>query len=229
MPYLLSDFLAFPDPREADPDGLIAIGGDLSPERLILAYSNGIFPWYEANSPILWWSPDPRMVLIPEEIRISHSMKQRIRKSDFEIRIDTAFEAVIQNCAMINGREEDGTWITNDMIEAYCKLHELGLAHSVETWKSGQLAGGLYGVSLGLAFFGESMFYRETDASKVALVYLARMLAQMGFKMIDVQQETEHLKSMGARSVPRNEFLDLLKEAMRFETLQGNWTKFGLR
>lgn len=229
MPYLLSDFLAFPDPREADPDGLIAIGGDLSPERLILAYSNGIFPWYEANSPILWWSPDPRMVLIPEEIRISHSMKQRIRKSDFEIRIDTAFEAVIQNCAMINGRDDDGTWITNDMIEAYCKLHELGLAHSVETWKSGQLAGGLYGVSLGLAFFGESMFYRETDASKVALVYLARMLAQMGFKMIDVQQETEHLKSMGARSVPRNEFLDLLKEAMRFETLQGNWTKFGLR
>jgi len=229
MPLLLSDSLVFPDPREADTEGLLAIGGDLSTERLILAYSNGIFPWYEEDYPILWWSPDPRMVLFPDEIRISHSLKQRLRNSGYEIRFDTAFEEVIRNCALANGRQEEGTWITSGMIKAYITLHNLNLAHSVETWKEGQLVGGLYGVSLGKAFFGESMFHKMTDASKVALVYLALLMVKLKFIMIDVQQETEHLKRMGARTIPRDKFLKLLQEAMKYKTLQEKWTKFGLQ
>lgn len=229
MPLLLSDSLVFPDPREADKEGLLAIGGDLSTERLLLAYSNGIFPWYEEGYPILWWSPDPRMVLFPDEIRISHSLKQRLRNGGYEISFDTAFEEVIRNCALASGRQEEGTWITMDMIKAYITLHNLNLAHSVETWKEGQLVGGLYGVSLGRAFFGESMFHKMTDASKVALVYLARLMVQLKFIMIDVQQETEHLKRMGARTIPRDKFLKLLQEAMKYETLQEKWTKFGLQ
>jgi len=228
MPFLLSDALVFPNPGEADTEGLLAIGGDLSPERLILAYTCGIFPWYEENYPIHWWSPDPRMVLFPTEIRISQSLKQRIKNSGFEFRIDTAFEEVIHNCAIANGRGEEGTWITGDMIKAYITLHKLNLAHSVETWREGHLEGGLYGVSLGRVFFGESMFYKAKDASKAALVHLVQLLLRLKFVMIDVQQETEHLKSMGARPIPRNKYLDLLQEATRYKTLQEKWTKFGL-
>lgn len=227
MPQFLTSSIAFADVTEADEDGLLAIGGDLTSDRLLLAYSKGIFPWYEEPYPVLWWSPDPRMILLPEEIVISHSLRQRLNKKIFEVRIDTVFDKVIKRCAENGLRSKTGTWITGAMIEAYNKLHTEGYAHSVETWIDNELVGGLYGVSLGRAFFGESMFHQETDASKVALVFLARLMKQLNFHFIDVQQETAHLKSMGAKSMARTEFLILLKKALVFETIRGRWTKFG--
>jgi leucyl/phenylalanyl-tRNA---protein transferase len=221
--------LYFPDVEEAGPDGLLAIGGDLSIDRLLLAYSSGIFPWYEDSYPILWWSPDPRMILFPKDIRISHSLKSRIKKHAYEVRIDTAFERVIRYCANSGVRKKEGTWITNEMIAAYEKLHDHGYAHSFETWLGGKLVGGLYGVSLGRAFFGESMFFLEPDASKIALVYLAALLKEQKFDFIDVQQETPHLKSMGAITIPRPRFMNMLRLSMQSETIKGKWTKFGNR
>lgn len=188
----------------------MAVGGDLSPERLLLAYAQGIFPWYSDPSPLLWWSPDPRMVLFPGELKISRSLMRVIKKGVYTVTMDSSFDEVIRACAM--SREE--TWITGEMIEAYSALHELGYAHSFETRHEGRLVGGLYGVALGRAFFGESMFSAMNDASKVALVFLVRFLTGLGFEFIDCQTTSEHLKKFGAREVPRKEFLDRLARAI---------------
>lgn len=221
--YLLSDRLWFPSPIKAAKDGLIAIGGDLEPERLLLAYRTGIFPWYSDDQPIMWWSPDPRTILYPEDIRITRSIRQRIRNKDVEIRVDTAFEDIISNCSSAGTRQLEGTWITKQMQEAYIKLHHLGFAHSVETYYSGVLAGGLYGVSVGRMFCGESMFHLRPDASGIALVYLARLVQKLGLLFIDAQQESDHLVRMGARNIPRNDFIAMVKTASHNEALAGKW------
>jgi leucyl/phenylalanyl-tRNA--protein transferase len=207
--YQLTDELVFPHPSLSDPIGLLAVGGDLSPERLLLAYANGIFPWYSDPGPMLWWSPDPRLVLFPGELRVSHSLRRVIKKRVFTVTIDEAFGEVIRACA--NSRAE--TWITRDMIRAYELLHTLGYAHSFETFQEGRLVGGLYGVAMGKAFFGESMFSAVTDASKVALVHMVSYLAELDYQFIDCQTTTEHLKRFGAREIPRKEFLRLLAKA----------------
>jgi len=207
--YRLSDDLIFPHASLAEEDGLLALEGDLSPERLLLAYSNGIFPWYSEEEPILWWSPDPRFVVYPKDIKISHSMKKLIKKNKYRISFDTCFRDVISNCS--NLRKEAGTWITNEMIEAYCKLHELGFAHSVETWYEDKLVGGLYGVSIGKCFFGESMFSTMNNASKVAFVSLSNVLEEKNFIVLDCQVHTTHLESLGAVFISREDFLILIK------------------
>ena len=208
----LDDWVDFPDAASAldEPNGLVAAGGALSPEWLLAAYRRGLFPWFNEDEPILWWSPDPRLVLFPTEIRIRRSLHRVLRQHRFEVRIDTDFPAVIDACA--KPREPDsGTWILPAMQVAYCRMFELGYAHSVECWREGRLVGGLYGIALGRVFFGESMFSLETDASKVALVHLARLLAAKDFAVIDCQMSTAHLRSMGAREIPRNEFCSELK------------------
>jgi leucyl/phenylalanyl-tRNA--protein transferase len=222
--YALDDRLAFPLPQEADEDGLLAVGGDLSPERLVLAYSNGIFPWPHEGMPLLWFSPDPRMVLEPKRLRLSRSLRARVRHGDFELTCDKAFREVMAACADTPRAHEDGTWITPAMVDAYTRLHEQGLAHSVEAWHGGRLAGGLYGVSLGAVFFGESMFSRVSDGSKVALAALARQLSAWDFAFLDCQMVTEHLASLGAEPWPRERFLSELKQAMTVPTRQGRWT-----
>jgi leucyl/phenylalanyl-tRNA--protein transferase len=213
----------FPQPARAltEPNGLLAAGGDLSAGRLIDAYRNGIFPWYSADQPLLWWSPDPRMVLVPAELKISRSLGKRLHKRDFEIRVDTTFESVMRACAAPRDGH-DGTWITDDMVAAYTDLHRRGLAHSVETWINGKLAGGLYGVALGRMFYGESMFTRATDASKIALAHLARQLERWQFGLIDCQMKTSHLASFGAREIPRSEFVRQLKVLVNYE-LPHSW------
>lgn len=221
--FLLNDGLRFPDPSRADKDGLLAVGGDLSPERLLLAYKNGIFPWFGDDSPIMWWSPDPRMILFPREFKKSKSLSQTIRRKNYETRFDHDFRAVITGCSVSNRRDETGTWIVPEMIEAYCVLHEMGYAHSVETYLAGKLIGGLYGISLGKAFFGESMFYLERDASKVALSALVDRMVALDFHFIDAQQQTTHLATLGARPVNRSEFLDLLQIAQTFPCVTGKW------
>jgi leucyl/phenylalanyl-tRNA--protein transferase len=221
--YQLIDELVFPPPEKADPDGLLAVGGDLSVKRLLLAYQMGIFPWYTEDSPVLWWSPDPRLVLFPEELKIPKSLKRIIKKNDFNITLDQNFHGVIQGCAQAERPGQEGTWIVDDMIEAYCRLHQQGFAHSVESWEDGELVGGLYGVSLGKAFFGESMFSRKSNASKVAFVHLAGILKSWGFALIDCQVTTELLQSFGAREIPRAVFLKRLKEALQFRTHRGTW------
>ena len=205
-----------------EPNGLLAMGGDLSPERLLDAYRHGIFPWFNPGEPILWWSPDPRMVLVPGEIRVSRSLAKRIRNAGFEVRLDTAFIDVMRACA--EPREgAGGTWISPAMIAAYTRLHQAGYAHSVETWHDGRLVGGLYGVSIGRMFYGESMFSREPDASKVALVRLTRQLQQWEFGLIDCQMETAHLASLGARTMPRATFTVRLAELVNLPHLPGPW------
>jgi leucyl/phenylalanyl-tRNA--protein transferase len=221
--YVLDQTHRFPHPSLSTREGLLAIGGDLSPERLLNAYANGIFPWFDDHSEIMWWSPDPRMVLMPGEFKKSKSLSQSIRNKGFETRFDFDFEAVIRHCAAAAPREEEGTWITGEMIIAYCELHRLGYAHSVETYHEGKLAGGLYGVSLGRAFFGESMFFIERDASKAALSALVDRMIEWDFRFIDAQQRTEHLRSLGARPVPRSDFLEMLDEALEFPTKTGLW------
>lgn len=221
--FILDEEKAFPGPELAEPDGLLAIGGDLSPERLLKAYASGIFPWYSDGSPILWWSPDPRMILIPGEFKISKSLRQTLRKNIFEVRFDEDFEGVISACAQTKRKGEEGTWITSEMMQAYIKLHKLGYAHSVEAFKDGKLAGGLYGVSLGAAFFGESMFFLERDASKVALAALVARAIEHGITFIDVQQRTDHLRSLGARPVAREVFQEMLEEAICYPTFQRKW------
>jgi leucyl/phenylalanyl-tRNA--protein transferase len=195
-----------------EPNGLLAAGGDLSAPRLLEAYRRGIYPWYSEGQPALWWSPDPRMVLFVDEFRPSRSLRRRIARREFDVRVDTAFAAVIDACARAPRKGQDGTWITTEMIGAYVRMHELGYAHSVEAWRDGELTGGLYGLALGRVFFGESMFARATDASKVCLATLVAMLQQRGMALIDCQQETEHLASLGARPIPRHEFVRLLSE-----------------
>jgi leucyl/phenylalanyl-tRNA--protein transferase len=213
--YLLSeDHLGFPDPALADDDGLLAVGGDLSPPRLSLAYSQGIFPWYGPGSPILWWSPNPRMVLFPEELHVSASLRRTLNSGRFRITLDRAFEEVIAGCAVAERPEQDGTWLVPEMVRAYCRLHRKGLAHSAEAWCGDELAGGVYGVALGRAFFAESMYYSVSDASKNAFVYLVGYLRSRGFSLIDCQQSTAHSARFGAREIPRREFFSLLRLAV---------------
>jgi len=203
----------FPPLSEAltEPDGLLAAGGDLSPKRLLNAYRHGIFPWYNEGEPILWWSPDPRCVLFPENLKISRSLRKTLRKQLFEIRMDTVFSDVMKACAE-SRKNQSGTWITNDMYQAYNHMHELGYAHSIECWQDNKLVGGLYGIAIGQVFFGESMFSKKPDASKVALVHLCEHLKQNNFKLIDSQVHTSHMESMGAEMISRSEFENLVKE-----------------
>lgn len=222
--FRLEDEYIFPPPGLADPDGLLAVGGDLSEERLLLAYSMGIFPWYSEESPILWWSPDPRLVLVPEELRISRSLRQTLKKGIYTITMDTDFNAVIRKCASVERGKDGGTWITEAMVGAYNRLYNSGYAHSIESWRGDKLAGGLYGVSLGSAFFGESMFSEKNDASKVALVMLVWQLLEWKFSFIDCQISTAHLERLGAREIPRGKFLDRLSSALRTPTRKGRWT-----
>lgn len=222
--FRLNNEIVFPKPELAEPDGLLAIGGDLSPQRLVEAYSIGVFPWYSDGEPILWWSPDPRMVLFPDKFKRSKNLKKTVKSNKFTVTFDTMFEKVIEQCSVVARKgQQDGTWITNDMKEAYINLFKLGVAHSVEVCLGDELVGGLYGVSLGKCFFGESMFHAVTDASKVALWYLVDRLILWDFDMIDVQQETAHLKSLGAISVDRKEFLILLADSVTKESTFGNW------
>ena len=223
IPWLEPDE-GFPDTTTAlrDPNGLLAAGADLSPERLIAAYSRGIFPWFNAGEPILWWSPDPRMVLFPRELKLSRSLKKVIRNRDYEIRFDSAFTQVMQGCAQPR-RDQRGTWITPVMIDAYSRLHQRGIAHSVETWVNGELVGGLYGVALGRMFYGESMFSTVTDASKVAFVHLVWQLKRWGFGMIDCQMKTAHLASLGAREIRRQGFMQHVSELIQCSAAPRPW------
>jgi leucyl/phenylalanyl-tRNA--protein transferase len=216
----------FPDPGKADPEGLLAIGGDLSVDTLIKAYSLGIFPWYSKEMPILWWCPDPRMVLFPQKFKVSKSLRQTIRQKKYTVKIDENFEKVIKNCALSKRKGQEGTWITNEMKQAYIRLFKEGYAHSFETYYNNELVGGLYGVSLGRTFFGESMFYKMTDASKVALYYLIERLKKWNFHFIDAQQSTKHMKMLGAEEISREEFLRILKVSLNESTIRGNWKRF---
>ena len=220
--YRLPDAVRFPPVDHAEKNGLLAVGGDLSPERLLTAYREGIFPWYADGEPILWWSPDPRFVLFPAELHVSRSMKQFLKKGTVRITFDRAFRKVISACRKPRPGQ-NGTWITREMLEAYCALHDLGYAHSVEVWQETKLAGGLYGISLGHAFFGESMFSAIPNASKAALITLVEDLGRRGFDLIDCQVETAHLAGLGARPIPRSEFGALLRRSLRHKTLRGNW------
>lgn len=206
----------------SDPAGLLAASGDLSPARLIAAYRQGIFPWYNAGDPILWWSPDPRMVLLPDELRVPRSLAKLMRRQPYEIRVDSAFRAVMTACAQ--PREgQAGTWINADIIDAYTQLHALGVAHSVEAWQDGVLVGGLYGIALGRAFYGESMFARAPDASKIAFVHLVRQLQRWQFGMIDCQMNTAHLARFGAREIPRADFIARLESLVNLAAVPTPW------
>jgi leucyl/phenylalanyl-tRNA--protein transferase len=221
----LSESDPFPSVESAltRPNGLLAAGADLSRARLVAAYGRGIFPWFGPGEPVLWWSPDPRMVLFPDEFRTSRSLAKRLRRRDYEVRADTAFPEVMQACAAPRSGQA-GTWITDDMRAAYGDLHEAGIAHSVEIWMQGELVGDLYGVALGGAFFGESMFSRVRDASKMALAGLVEQLGHWGYGMIDCQMETAHLASLGARPIPRREFIRRLDVLLNLPGKPGKWT-----
>ena len=226
IPWLTSN-TPFPPLETAlhEPNGLLAAGGDLSPQRLLAAYRHGIFPWYSPGQPILWWSPQPRMVLFPQELKVSRSLAKRLRRGDYQIRIDSAFRAVMEACATSPRPDQDGTWIVPELVEAYCQLHALGYAHSVETWEDERLVGGLYGVAYGGVFFGESMFSRATDASKVALVALANKLCAWNFALIDCQLPTAHLSSLGAESIARSTFMAELKSGLSLPGQAGRWSE----
>lgn len=220
----LNNGAPFPPVEQAllKPNGLLAAGGSLSANRLLDAYQQGIFPWFNTGEPILWWSPNPRMVLIPEEFNISRSLRKTLRDKNYEVRTDSAFEQVMRACAAPR-REQVGTWIHDDVIAAYIELHQMGVAHSVETWVNGNLVGGLYGISIGRMFYGESMFSHATDASKIALAHLTAQLQRWGYGMIDCQMSTPHLASLGAREIPRAEFMLRLKELIHYPDTQIKW------
>ncbi len=225
-PFRLDDRrIAFPPPRLADPSGLLAVGGGLEPERLLSAYGSGIFPWplLGPGGPMLWFSPDPRLVLYPERFRTSRSLRRELRRDPFEVTIDTRFREVITACAENPRPGQEGTWITDPLIDAFERLHRLGHAHSVECLEGGELVGGLYGVSIGGAFFGESMFARRSNSSKIALVRLVRCLERWGYAFVDCQQVTEHLLRLGAEEIPRGRFLDELEAARRLPGRPGSW------
>ncbi len=223
MPYLLSDELIFPDPREAweDTNGLLAVGGDLSPERLILAYQHGIFPWFSENDPILWWCPDPRTVLYLDELKVSRSLAKSIRNKGYQVYLNRDFEAVITACSE-SRKNQEGTWITDEMINAYINLHAMGIAHCVSVYQDKTLVGGLYGPSLGPFFFGESMFSSKTDASKVALYYLVNYLKKLDFILIDCQLSNPHLTSLGAKEISRDQYLRVLDKHI-YDKQQNIW------
>ncbi len=220
---LNSEIIGFPPPQFAESSGLLAIGGKLEPKWLIEAYKTGIFPWFNEDDPFLWWSPDPRSVAKPGEIKVSKSMKRYFRKNIFSLKIDSDFEKVIDNCQKMKRKNQDGTWITDELKNAYIELHENGIAHSFETWKNGKLTGGLYGVSLGKMFFGESMFSLESNASKFAFISLSEILKLNGFTLIDCQIPNPHLKSMGCYEIKRDDFLELLNQNNNENSLIGNW------
>ena len=221
--YSLTDEIIFPDPCLAEADGLLAIGGDLSDIRLLTAYANGIFPWFSQEQPILWWSPNPRMILFPKQFKRHKNLRRTVESGKFEVRFDHDFKQVIDNCGNIPRHGQGGTWITAEMKDAYIDLHKKGLCHSVETYFQNKLVGGLYGISIGGAFFGESTFHLVNDASKVALWHLVDRLLDWDFDLVDVQQETDHLRSLGARAIDRKKFLILLKQSLTKKTRQGNW------
>ncbi|MGB1206773.1 MAG: leucyl/phenylalanyl-tRNA--protein transferase [Chitinophagales bacterium] len=223
--YKLTNELVFPSPFLAEDDGLLAFGGDLSARRLLLAYSMGIFPWYSESEPILWWSPNPRFAMLPEDIKISKSMKQVLKKQLFRITLDENFEDVVRNCQQKKRTGQSGTWITEEMLAAYQYLHHVGLAHSVEVWnKNNELVGGLYGVALGSCFFGESMFAHESNASKTGYITLVKQLQKWQFDLIDCQVYTKHLESLGAKNMSRTQFINSLNKCLQQETLQKKWS-----
>lgn len=209
--YFLSRELYFPPVSQASPEGIVAIGGDLSPDRLMLAYRNGIFPWFEDDEPILWWSPPERMVLFFDELKISKSMRNIFNREIYSVTFNTAFREVIANCRNIKRDGQAGTWITPEMTEAYCRLHEMGFAKSVEVWQNGELVGGLYGIDLGHIFCGESMFSKASNSSKVAFIALAKQLELAGYRLLDCQVHNDHLESLGAREISREDFLEILR------------------
>jgi len=216
----------FPPAQEASPEGIVCAGGNLSPGMLLSAYRQGIFPWYSENEPILWWSPNPRFAILPETLHISRSSIRLLRKADYRISLDRNFRAVIEACAKVPRPGQEGTWILPEMVEAYTRLHALGYAHSLEVWKHGLLVGGLYGISLGGAFFGESMFSRESNASKTAFLVLAMTLFERGFEFIDCQVYTHYLELMGAILIPRRQYLAMLAHALQKQDLKGPWPLF---
>ena len=217
------DIVPFPDPNKAGKDGLVAIGGELSSQMILSAYVQGLFPWFNQDEPIMWWSPDPRMILFPQNFKTSQSLKQTLQNSKYNITYDKHFEEVITLCARIKRKDQEGTWITDEMINAYCKLNKEGYAHSVEVIISGKLAGGLYGLAIGGVFFGESMFHTVRDSSKIALYFLCRKLIEHNYHFIDVQQSTSHLKSLGAHDISRKRFTDMLSESIRCVESPGKW------
>lgn len=222
--YQLPEEIIFPNPMLAGPDGLLAIGGDLSIERLLEAYRNGIFPWYSDGQPYLWWSPDPRMVLFPKNFSRFKNLRKLVKGSRFTVKVDFDFESVINHCASVPRKGQDGdTWITSEMIAAYKLLHKQGYAHSIEVYENEKIVGGLYGISLGGCFFGESMFYLVNDASKVALWHLVDLAFFLDFDLIDVQQDTDHLRYMGAENISRKDFLSLLARSLGKKDHKGNW------
>jgi leucyl/phenylalanyl-tRNA--protein transferase len=222
--YQIPDELLFPDPELAEEDGLLGVGGDLSPERLLLAYASGIFPWFSKGEPIMWWSPDPRCVLRPEKLKISTSLRQALKKDNYEIRFDTCFEEVIRQCSATKRKGQRGTWITREMQEAYIKLYELGFSHSTEVFMDGELAGGLYGISIGGTYSGESMFHLRPEASKIALFHLVERLKERGYPLIDCQVTNQHLLSLGAEEMPRKEFLKQVIKNREKPGHNGRWT-----
>lgn len=221
--FALDDRHIFPDPELAEESGLLAIGGDLNPHRVLLGYTIGIFPWYSEGQPILWHSPDPRFVLFPDELRVGRTLRRRIKAAPFQVTLDHAFEAVITECALAPRPGQDGTWITDEMRDCYLELHERGYAHSVETWDDGELVGGLYGVALGGVYFGESMFAKAPDASKIGFVHLVRQLAKWNFDLIDSQVYTDHLARFGARHIPRDSYLARLRDGVQGGRKPGAW------
>jgi leucyl/phenylalanyl-tRNA--protein transferase len=224
---MLKTDLWFPDVEESTEEGIVAVGGDLSVERLILAYSKGIFPWYSSDkSPILWWSPDPRFVLFPENLIVSKSMRPYFNQNKFQVTWDQNFEDVIINCQKIDREDQPGTWITSKMLASYIQLHKNGYAHSVEVWLGNELVGGLYGISLGKVFFGESMFAKVSNASKFGFISLVKQLKQKGFLLIDCQQETKHLESLGAAAIKRKDFIEFLNNNDIEETYLGSWENY---
>lgn len=224
--YLSENRLTFPPPFLADDTGLLAVGGDLSIPRLLKAYSSGVFPWYNEDEPILWWSPDPRLVLFPNELHISRSLAKVIKKGTYRITLDRAFKEVIENCKNVHTKTKEGTWIVDEMVEAYIKLHEEGYAHSVEAWDNDRLVGGLYGVSIGRCFFGESMFSIADNASKMAFAVFTKWLTSMGFDLIDCQVATKYLASFGAKEVSRKKFLEILAVSVSKPGLIGSWESY---
>ncbi len=217
------DEVIFPSPRDADDSGLLGVGGDLRPERLLLGYANGIFPWYSEGQPILWFSPDPRCVLVPNQLHIGRSLRKTLKKSPYRVTLDTAFSEVISRCKKIPRPGQQGTWITKDMEEAYIRLHTLGYAHSVEVWLDDELVGGLYGVALGGLFAGESMFSHASDASKMGLIWLVQQLERWNFKLVDAQIRTETLSRLGATEITRSEYLEQISTLVREPSRLGRW------
>ena len=224
--YLLDESCNFP-PAEGAENGIVAVGGDLSQQRLLNAYKEGIFPWYSEGEPVIWWSPDPRFVLFPDDLHISKSMHRILNSNEFTVTLDTDFSFVIRQCAEVCRNGQDGTWITEDMITAYCALHTSGYAHSLEVWKNNTMVGGIYGVSLGKVFFAESMFHTESNASKLAFIRLTELLKQKQYLLLDAQVYTKHVATLGAKEISRKDFLKLLQRCLQLESWVGKW-QFGV-